>query len=120
MLLWLLGLLFIFAGVSHFRHAAFFASIVPPYLPSHLTLVYISGGIEIAFGSLLLIPSRRRLAAWGLIALLIAVLPANLHMALHPEGYPEFSPIALWIRLPVQGILIALAFWFTRRTTVEV
>ncbi len=53
--------------------------------------------------------------AWGLIALLVAVFPANLHMTLHPELYPSISPVALWIRLPIQGLLIAWAYWYTRR-----
>jgi uncharacterized membrane protein len=113
---WLLGFLFVFAGVSHFLRSSFFVSIVPPYLPWPLALVYISGVFEVVLGMLLLIPRTRRVAAWGLIALLVAVFPANLHMAFHPDSYPEFSPVALWARLPFQGLFIAWAFWFTRRT----
>ena len=108
-----LALLFIAAGLNHFRDPAFYVKIMPPYLPWHLELVYISGVCEIALGALLLWPAWSHLAAWGLIALLIAVFPANLHMALHTDQYAEISPIILWLRLPLQGVLIAWACWFT-------
>jgi len=55
-----------------------------------------------------------RYAAWGIIALLIAVFPANIHMATHPELYSQISPIALWLRLPLQGVLILWVYWHTR------
>ncbi len=113
---WLLGILFVLAGLNHFVRPDFYVRIMPPYLPWHLALVYLSGLCEIALGVLLLIPKYTAAAAWGLIALLIAVFPANVHMALHTELYPRFSPIALWIRLPLQGVLIAWAYWFTRPT----
>ena len=61
------------------------------------------------------VPATRRFAGWGLIALLVAVFPANLHMALHPDQYPDIPPAALWGRLPIQAVLIAWAYWFTRR-----
>ena len=67
-------------------------------------------------GALLLVRRLTVFAAWGLIALLIAVFPANIHMALNAEQYPTFSPIVLWLRLPLQGVLIAWAYWFTRPT----
>lgn len=109
-----LGLFFVAAGVAHFTHTAFFVAIVPPYLPWHHFLVYLSGVLEVALGLGLLIPRFTRLAAWGLIALLIAVFPANLHMALHPELFPDMEPIALWLRLPLQGVLIGWVFCYTR------
>jgi len=64
---------------------------------------------------MLLAPRSAPLAAWGVIALLVAVFPANLHMATHPEQFKEFSPTALWVRLPIQVLLIVWAYWFTRR-----
>ena len=112
----LFGAFFIVAGVTHFTNEAFFTSIVPPYLPWPVAIVYVSGVAEIVLGALLMVPSRTVLAGWGLIALLIAVFPANLHMAMNPGLYPTTSPTALLIRLPVQGVLIALAYWFTRPT----
>jgi uncharacterized membrane protein len=109
----LFGVLFILAGLNHFRDPDFYEKMMPPYLPWHLQLVYLSGACEAALGVLLLIPQCSILAAWGLIALLVAVFPANVHMALHTELYP-YSPVVLWLRLPLQGLLIAWAYWFTR------
>jgi uncharacterized membrane protein len=111
---WLLAALFVFAGVSHFLRPEFYDPMVPPYLPWPHLLVVISGIAEIVLGVLLLIPRASRLAAFGLIALLIAVSPANIHMALHPQLFPQFHAIALWIRLPLQLVLIAWAYWFAR------
>lgn len=110
----LLGSVFVFAGVNHFVRPAFFISIMPPYLPWHLELVYLSGVFEIALGVLLVVPRTTRLAAWCLIALLIAVFPANIHMAMHPELFPDLGSLALWLRLPLQGVLIAWSYWYTR------
>ena len=114
---YLLGLLFVAAGVNHFWHTAFYVSMMPPYLPEHLLLVYLSGAIEISLGVLLLFPRWQRPAGWGLIALSVAVFPANVHMALHPALFPEFTPTGLWLRLPLQGIVVAWAWCYTRRTT---
>jgi uncharacterized membrane protein len=108
-----LALFFAFAGINHFRQTDFYLRMMPPYVPSHLAMVQISGVAEIVLGLLLLIPAASRTAAWGLIALLIAVFPANLQMALHPETFPEFSPRALWLRLPLQAVLIGWAYWYT-------
>jgi uncharacterized membrane protein len=111
-----LGLFFVGAGINHFLRIGFYLRMMPPYLPLHLESVQISGVAEIVLGGLLLIPQSSSVAAWGLIALLVAVFPANLQMALHPETFPELQPAALWMRLPLQGVLIAWAFWFTRET----
>ena len=112
---WLLGILFILAGLNHFRSPDFYVNIMPPYLPWHRELVAVSGVAEIALGALLLFRRWAVLAGWGLIALLVAVFPANLHMAMHPELYPSISPVALWLRLPVQALLIAWAYVYTRQ-----
>jgi len=114
LLRWVYGALFALAGANHFMHTDFYLSIMPPYLPSHLALVYASGVCEIALGIALLFRSTQRIAAWGMIALIVAVTPANLHMAVHAELYPRFSPAALWIRLLLQVVLIAWAYWYTR------
>jgi uncharacterized membrane protein len=110
---WLLGVAFVLAGVNHFLNPGFYVRIMPPYLPWHLELVYLSGVFEIILGALLLVPRFSRPAAWGLIALLIAVFPANVHMALNPDLFPRFSPAALWARFAFQGVLLAWAYWFT-------
>jgi uncharacterized membrane protein len=100
--------------LNHFINADFYLKIMPPLLPWPLFLVYLSGFCEIALGVMLLIPAMTRLAAWGLIALLIAVFPANIHMAIHPQLYSDISPLALWLRLPLQAVFIGWAHWHTR------
>jgi uncharacterized membrane protein len=105
---------FVSAGVGHFTNSAFFVNIMPPYLPAHLELVYVSGVFEILGGLGILIGSVRRYAAIGLVALLIAVYPANIHMALHPELYPDVPPLGLYLRLPMQFVLMAWLWWATR------
>ena len=121
LLVWPLGLLFIAAGVTHFTTPGFYAHIVPPYLPAPLALVYVSGVAELALGCLVLVPATQRLAAWGLIALLLAVFPANVHMAVNHVGFVDApawlgqpTPRQLWLRLPLQFVLMAWAWWYAR------
>lgn len=112
----LLAVFMITAGVLHFTMPDPFVKIVPDYLPYHLELVYISGFFEILGGVGLLLPPVSRAAAWGLIALFIAVFPANINMAvnqIHLNGVPD-SPWLYWGRLPLQAVLIAWAWWYTR------
>ena len=112
--LFLLAAFFIRAGVGHFTDAAFFLAIVPPWLPHPLLMVQISGVAEIAGGVGILIPQLRRLAGWGLLALLVAVYPANIHMALHPELFPQMTETALYARLPFQFVFAAWVWWATK------
>jgi uncharacterized membrane protein len=112
----LVGLLFITAGVLHFIKAGFFVSIVPAFLPFPAALVYISGVCEILGGIGALIPWVRRPAGYGLIALLLAVFPANINMlvqSIHDHGWSSLS-ILLILRLPLQFALIALVNWLTK------
>lgn len=108
------SLLLIAAGANHFRDPKFYEAIMPPYLPWHYALVIISGVAEVVLGIGLLIPKTSVYSAWGLILLLIAVFPANVHMAMNPELYPNVPAAVLWLRLPLQGVLIAWAYWYTR------
>ena len=110
----LLTLFFVGAGINHFVRTGFYLRMMPAYLPWHLALVQISGVAEVLLGLLLVMPRFTVTAAWGLILLLFAVFPANVQMALHPETFPEFGPAALWLRLPLQGVLIASAWWYTK------
>lgn len=111
---YLLGIFFIGAGILHFVRPEFYLKIMPPYLPWHLGLVYLSGAAEILLGVLVVIPKYTRIAAWGLIALLIAVFPANIYLAMNPQIMPDVNPTAHLIRLPIQLVFIAWAWWFTR------
>jgi uncharacterized membrane protein len=117
---WLAAIFFVAAGISHFLSPGSFRRIVPPIFPAPHLLVAISGACEIAGGAGLLIRPLRRPAAWGLIALLIAVFPANIHMALAPG--PTTSgriPVwLLWLRLPLQPVMIAWV-WFVSFATPE-
>jgi uncharacterized membrane protein len=118
---WLLALVMIGAGVLHFVAEPFFTQIVPPFLPAPRLLVWLSGFAEMLLGAGLLVTRTRRLAGYGLVALYIAVFPANIYMAvanvqLHdmPKWFVQPSPAALFARLPLQILFIALALWVSR------
>ncbi len=113
----LTGPFFVLAGALHFVIPKAYRTIVPPYVPAPAAMVYASGVAEIAGGAGLMLERGRRLAGWWLIATLIAIFPANLHMALHPEDYPKVpgGPPALWARLPFQGVFIAWVIAAMRR-----
>lgn len=112
-LLVLASVFYVFAGVFHFVETGSYLKIMPPWIPWHLAMVYISGAAEIAGGVGLLIPGLRRAAAWGLVALLIAVFPANVYMAVnHIQVTSNPMPaVLLWARLPLQAALIWWALW---------
>jgi uncharacterized membrane protein len=111
---WVLGILFVLAGANHFRSPDMYMKIMPPYLPFHRPLVLISGVFEMVLGALLLVPSVSWLAAWGLIALLIAIFPANIYLYQHQEILPG-PPLLHLLRLPMQGVLIWWAWVYTKR-----
>ena len=112
---------FVYAGISHFWNPEFFLAIMPPYLPAHLELVYISGIFEILGGLGLLLSRTRRAAGLGLLALLVAVFPANIHMALNPQVFIDAgTPLwGLYVRLPIQFLLMAWVFWVTRPRSAD-
>jgi uncharacterized membrane protein len=109
-----MGVLYIAAGTLHFVITRRYMQIMPDYLPAHRELVLLSGAAEIAGGLGVILPGRRRAAAWGIICLLIAVMPANLWMAQHPRLFPQVPVWALWLRLPLQLPLIYWAWLYTR------
>lgn len=109
---WALALFFFAAGIIHFTATEAFAAIVPPPLPLKREIVWLTGAMEIVFAVGLLIPKARPLTGWLLSAFLLAVLPANIYMALAniPMGSLE-GPLALWARVALQFPLIALVLW---------
>jgi len=110
--LYLMALLYIAAGVNHFWNTALYVSIMPPYLPWHTTLVHISGVGEVLLGLLVLAPNARRIAAAGIVFLLVAVFPANVQMAIN---YAQSHNPYLWVaiaRLPLQFLLIWWAWYY--------
>ncbi len=115
----MMGAFYIGAGTLHFFITRRYVAIMPPYLPAPQTLVLISGAAEIAggIGILASIPQVRRAAAWGLIALLIAVMPANIYMVTDHQRFPDIPLWLLVLRLPLQLPLIYWAWTYTRRLT---
>jgi uncharacterized membrane protein len=118
LLKWPLALLFVVSSVAHFTKRDFYMRLMPPYVPMHSEVVAVSGVIEGALGLLLLIPRTQRVAAWGLVVTLIAIFPANIHGAI-TAGTPNPAmpgvPVEIaWLRLPIQPILVAWAYWYTR------
>ncbi len=118
-LLWPMSALYLLTGFTHLLNPAPFVAIVPPGLPAPEWLNLISGLAEITLGVFVLEPRVRVLAAWGLIALLVAVYPANVYVALQNVGLPSGEPgtgnaIANYARLPFQALFIAWAWWYTR------
>jgi uncharacterized membrane protein len=113
---WVLTVFMVAAGLNHFVSPSAYTAIMPAALPAHLALVYISGVAEILGGLGLIFPATRRLAAWGLVALLVAVFPANVNMAVNdlPLGTGPAPAWLLWARLPLQAVLVAWAWWYTR------
>lgn len=110
------SIFYVIVGIKHFIEPEYFLSIVPPYLPYHLELVYISGLFEILFGLLILFPKYRYYGAIGLILLLVAVFPANIYLAQSKEAQVAIGAtqeIATW-RLPIQGVLIWIAYYIRR------
>jgi uncharacterized membrane protein len=110
---WLLTGFMVVAGANHFVAPAAYVSMMPSALPAPAALVYISGVAEILGGLGLLLPATRHLAGWGLIALYIAIFPANINMAVHhlPLAGREIPSWALWARLPLQAALMLWAYW---------
>jgi|SRR5579863_31837 len=103
------GPFFMLAGAMHFIRPKLYRQIVPPYLPAPDALVYISGVAEAGGGLGLMVPSWRGRARWLLVATLLAIFPANVHMAQHPEQYPKIpgGERSLKVRLPFQALFIA-------------
>lgn len=106
----ILSILFVGIGVLHFVKAEFFIRIMPPYIPYHTALVYLSGIFEILGGIGVQVKATRLFAGYGLVLLLVAVFPANIHMALNAENFPELPAALLWGRLFLQP-LIMLWVW---------
>jgi uncharacterized membrane protein len=116
-LLWVMAILYIFAGYNHLANPEFYLAIMPPGLPNPEWLNVISGLAEIVLGVFLLEPRTRVYAAWGIIALLVAVFPANVYVAsqnVGMEGPGTGAGAANYIRLPFQALFIVWAWWYTR------
>jgi uncharacterized membrane protein len=114
--LYSMAVFYLFGGAMHFANTPFYLQMMPPYLPWHRALIYVSGVAEMAIGGGLLVPRLSRAAAWGAIALLIAVYPANVymwtdHVAINGRAVPGWFHA---VRLPMQAVFLAWAWWHTR------
>jgi uncharacterized membrane protein len=116
----LMGAIYVFAGVTHFLAPDSFARAVPPEFPRPRALVYLSGLAEIALGTGLQFDRTRRASAWGVVALLVAVFPANVYMATDdvavefvPDWFAGVARAGAWARLPLQAVLV---LWAWRHT----
>lgn len=107
------GLTFMFTGAMHFLMPGKYLEMMPPFIPAPLAMVYASGFFEMLGGAGLLLPATRKAAAYGLIALLLAVFPANVYVALENVQLGGFMslPVYQWLRLPLQFVLI---YWVWR------
>jgi uncharacterized membrane protein len=119
-----MGLLYAIAGILHFVAPKAYERIVPPQFPRPRLLVSLSGIAEIALGIGVLFERTRNASAWGLVALLVAIFPANVYMATSdkfelPEPLADVSDLALWARLPLQAVLVAWALWYTDSSDSE-
>lgn len=112
-LCWFLALFFFVAGIMHFVQDDAFAAIVPPLLPFPNLIVWVTGIMELIFAAGLVWPKYRKLSGFWLAPYLLAVLPANIYMAMYniPMGEMTASPTALWVRVVLQFPLIVLILW---------
>ena len=122
-LCYVMGTFYVVAGLMHFVVPDTYAGVIPPQFPRPLALAYFSGVAEVLLGVGVLVRQTRRYAAWGLIALLLAIFPANVYMATEgivvdaaPDGMESLARVGAWARLPLQGLLIAWAWWYTDPT----
>ena len=116
LLLWVMAVVYALAGFNHLMNPSFYVAIMPPGLPNPEWLNLISGLAEIVLGVFLLEPRVRAFAAWGIIALLIAVFPANLYVALENvgiDGPGTGDPVFNYVRLPFQALFVFWAWWYT-------
>ena len=116
MTIYFMSAAYIYVGIQHFIDPDFFLAIMPDYLPLHLEAVYLSGVFEILLGGMLLFKEYRKVAGWGLIALLLAVFPANIYLAQNEIAQQSIniSQTAAIVRLPFQALFISIAYWHTK------
>lgn len=111
--IYLMALLYILAGLNHFRVPRLYARMIPPSYPNPPLLNKLSGAAEVVLGIALCIPALSPFAAWGIIALLIAVFPANLFMYTNEKAGMNLPKWLLLARLPFQLVLILWAWMYT-------
>lgn len=111
--LYLMGFLYVLTGLNHFRNPRMYQKIIPPYLPNPKALNYLSGIAEIILGIGVCIPMFSKISAWGIVALLIAVFPANVFMFTDKKAGFGLPKLILLLRLPLQIVLMFWAYCYT-------
>ena len=114
-----MALLYAAAGINHFISPDFYRPLMPDYWPAPMFFVYLSGVVEIVLAFALLIRRTRRVAAGAIVAMLVVFLLVHGHMIQHAERFPSIPYWALWLRLPMQGVLMLWAGWHWRRASVD-
>ena len=109
--LYAIAALFVGAGIGHFLRPSVFAQTVPPYFPCPHLLVYLSGVAEVAGGIGVLNASTRPYAGWGLILFLCVVFPVHIYMLRAPGDFPNIPLWTLYVRVPLQFVLMAWVYW---------
>ncbi len=120
-LVYIMGALYVLAGINHFYNPPFYFRIMPDWLPMHLPLIYISGVAEILLGAGLWFKATRRWAAWLIVAMLIVFIPLHVEMILHPKPMSEVAAgkaamvtAVLWVRIALQFLFIYWAWLYTK------
>ena len=109
--IFIMSFFYVLVGIDHFKNPDWYIKIIPPVLPFKLEMVYFSGLFEILFGFLLLFKKTRKISGWGLVFLLLAVYPANIYLAITNGEAMNTTAYIAWGRLPIQFLLIGLAYW---------
>lgn len=112
-----LGILFIFTGIGHFIQTESMAQMLPPWVPERKLLVYLTGGLEFTIAVGFLVPKSRRFTGWVAAVVLVLFFPANIYAAINhvPMGGHAWGPAYLFIRAPLQAILLFWVYWFTMK-----
>lgn len=120
-LVYIMGVLYVLAGINHFYNPPFYFLVMPTWLPAHLTLIYISGVAEILLGAGLWFKQTRRISAWLIVAMLIVFIPLHVDMIIHPRPMPASQAnnaaivtTILWLRVALQFLFIYWAWLYTR------
>lgn len=111
--LYLMGIIYFFAGLNHFRNTKLYLTIIPPYLPNPILLNNLCGIAEVVLGIGLCIPMFTAASAWGVIVLLIAVFPTHLYMFSNDKAGMGLPKIVLFLRMPLQIVLLLWAYYYT-------
>lgn len=109
---YILGLIFVLAGMNHFRKPKLYERIIPPYIPEHASVVLISGIAEMILGFMIMNKHSQQVAAWGIIVLLVCFIPVHIFMIQDKKAGLKLPKWALILRLPLQLALILWAYQY--------